>query len=390
MKRYPKHLLVIREKQYNIGNDISLVESYDKVFVTGSFSIPFISTTNWSTDLFRKYDKVQIYFKSFDTPIERDLATIDSLTLIFDGYIDTLELPDENKTSGSNYNVNIKSTMGLTYERSTEVKFFNGNIFLIVNTGLAETFLSSYIDNIIVTGVSPNFIMKISSTYFFGKVLEDIKSKYAIKIFQRKKDLIIKTPVYFNSDTSINTYQYDLQKNVFSINYGEITKSVNCVVVYGNNTVGIAFDPIAYQLAQGVQPENVVSNITPNKSWLNPLYLYRRDLFDTESCQKVAREKLVDLAKNYTISFNTEFDPDQSLGDVFFINNSNKIPATQKWIIKQRNIKISKNNITCEIIGYSNSISDFPSDILLSPSGILDTDILNVSKDVTTAFDIRG
>lgn len=50
---------------------------------------------------------------------------------------------------------------------------------------------------------------------------------------------------------------------------------------------------------------------------------------------------------------------------------------------------IEKGNISSEIVGYSNSVTDFPSDILLSSSGILDTDILGITEKVEATLNLR-
>ena len=61
---------------------------------------------------------------------------------------------------------------------------------------------------------------------------------------------------------------------------------------------------------------------------------------------------------------------------MFVVKNSKKINEFQKWIIKKRTVSISKSGLICNIIAYSNSIQDLPEDILLSSTGVLDTDVL--------------
>jgi len=171
-------------------------------------------------------------------------------------------------------------------------------------------------------------------------------------------------------------YEYDLLNNVFDIDYGDITQRVDSVVVLGLNCVGVAFDPIAYRLKNGIENED----FTPDKNKLAPLYIIRRDVQNIETAQRIAREKLVELAKNYAITLSVVYSPEQFVGDAFNILNSQIIPPTQIWFIKSREVSISKDGgVTCSIVGYSNSVSDFPKDILLSSTGILDTDILELT-----------
>lgn len=389
MMQYPKHYLIIRDKQYDIGNNFVIEEDLDKCFNTMTFDIAYIegekNNLEWSTKDIGYHDRIQLYFNFFNTPDERDSATIEDMELIFDGYIEENPL-SENKSDGIKWTgIKCNSTFGLAYERTTQTDFFNANMSLIIEKAIDELNLGDFIPAYFLDyNISDNLILNISSTKYFGEVCDNIKQKYAFQIFQKGDGtLYITTPAYFNQQ-SIEAYEYDLESNVFNINYGNISTNINCVCVIGNNGIGIAYDPIAYQLMRGVRQDELQTNITPDPIYLYPRYIYRRDLEGDEACQDIARNKLVEYAKNYTISFKTIFVPTQKLGEVFIIKNSKKIPENQKWIIKRRTITINKEDISCEITGYSNSISDFPDDILLDATGILDTDILNVDKDDST------
>ena len=380
--KYPGHKLVIKDQVYNIGNNISLVEDLSTIIITGSLDLPNVTFDSWSTAGLRKYDAISIYFKYFDSDIERQNATKESMDLIFTGYIDTLPI-SEDKSSGLNYNgMTFKSSLGLAWERTSQIPFETLPVLDIINTAFEQTDLAAFVSHIYYDGEIPNYLSpKIDSTHFFGNVLEQIRDKYAIQIYQTGKgDLYIRRPSYFYN-SSLTVFEYDIQENVFNIDYGDITQKVDSVCVLGSNCAGIAFDPIAYQLRLGVTPTG--ETIVPDGDKLNPLYLNRRDFYSPEDCQKFAREKLVELAKNYAISFDTIYQTDQNIGDMFVIKNSSVIDENQKWIIKSRTITISKDSIKCNIVGYSNSIQDLPENILLSATGVLDTDILNLkNRDV--------
>lgn len=394
--KYPKHFLLIRNELFELGNNFTISESLDTIYNSLNFDLPFFETESWTTKNLSRYDTVQLYFKFYETAEERDSARLSTSTpelseldKIFDGYIDRIEL-SQSKGIGFSYKLYCKSTMGLTYERSTQVKFFSSDINTMLDKMLSDTNLTQYVDNIYVNGIRDGKVFKIESTVFLGDVLDQIKQDYAIQIYQNKSsDLFITTPSYFNIQ-NLEAYEYDVEDNVFDIDYGDITQAVDTVVVVGTNTVGVAFDPIAYQLKYGTKIEDIDTTIAPDPDKLNIRFIYRRDLYDQESCQEIAREKLVEFAKNFTITFSTLFIPTQQIGENFIIKNSPKIPDTQLWTIKNINTNISKTDIKCQIIGYSNSVTDFPDDILLSSSGILDTDILGVTDKVEASLDIRG
>ena len=386
--KYPKHFVVIRDKKFDIGQNYTIDEDLDIPYMKMNFDFPYYETGEWTTKQFRKYDRVQMYFDFFDSPGELARANIDSMPKIFDGYINRMEL-SEDKSGGSNYKMYTRSTIGLSYERTIEIPSFSGDINTIMQRSLQQTDILAYIPNIYVKGISDTMTLKVEGNKYFGKVLDQLREKYAIQTFQvGSGDLYIQTPAYLTGQT-VEASVYDLKTNVFNMNYGEITQDVDTVVVVGNNCIGIAFDPIGFQLKKGVALENIQTTISPDSTDLNALFIYRRDLYSQQECQEVAINKLIELARNYQISFDTVFEPTRKVGDMFLINNSDRISSTQKWIMKKRTTVIGKDNVKSTISGYSNSITDFPDDILLSSTGILDTDILEVTEKVANLVSLH-
>jgi len=407
--KYPKHFLIIRDQVFDIGNDINIDEDMDNVFSVGSFTLPHFSTNTWTTKNLRKYDRVQIYYGEFLTANERNLATVDRCKKIFDGYIDSTPL-SESKTEGIQWNgIGIKSSLALIYERTMTTPIYSGNLKTILIRALTETSLLDYIDYFeIDTNITDNLVLNIQGDKYVGKVLDQIKEKYAIQIFQKPDSgLRFQFPSSFNllgqtlnkyfSNGNVtqvtdqeNAWVYDLNSNVFNIDYGDLTQRVDTVIVYGLNTTGVAFDPIAYQLKQGVSVDDLQENITPVKENLNAFQIFRRDIQDEESCQRIASEKLIEFAKNYGITLNVMFNVDEKVGDRFIVTNSEKISPTQLWTIKSRKVSISKEGaVKCSIVGYSNSVKDIPSGVLLGSSGILDTDILNITDRIPSTTELQ-
>jgi len=386
--KYPGHKIVIRDQVFDIGNNINIVEDLSAIIITGSLDLPNVTFESWSTAGLRKYDAISIYFKYFDSDIDRQNSTVNDMDLILTGYIDTLPI-SEDKSIGLNYNgLTFKSTLGLAWERTSQIPFTTLPVKDIINTALKQTDLRAFVTDIVYDSGIPDYLNpKIDSTYYFGNVLEQIRDKYAIQIYQTGKGVLyIRRPSYFYN-AELTVYEYDIQENIFNIDYGDITQKVDSVCVLGSNCAGIAFDPIAYQLRLGETPDG--TTVVPEGDKLNPLFLNRRDFYNQEDCQKFAREKLVELAKNYAISFDTIYQTDQNIGDMFIIKNSSVIDENQKWIIKSRTVTISKDSIICNVVGYSNSIQDLPENILLSAIGVLDTDILELSNRDVIATVLR-
>ena len=378
--KYPKHLLVIGDKKFDIGNNFSLEEDFDTNFQTLTFEFPYIDTPHFKTTDIKKYDSCQLYFNWFNSAEERDAALIDDMVQCIYGYIDSYTR-SESKESGLNYNITVKSTFGLAFERSAERSSFKGNIETITTWMLQSSSVINYLNGINYKGLSKGFEIKADTSKFPGVVLKSFSEKYAINVFQTGDGILrVWTPLYMLQQ-DVNVYEYDLETNIFNIDYGDGQNNVDCVIVHGIGNSGVAFDPIAIQLKYNLDllptPETI------DQGLLNPLHIERRDLHSETDCQKVAQEKMVELGRNYTITISTEYNPSQFLGDMFVIKNSLIIPETQKWIIKKRSVTITKDNIECSIVAYSNSVTDFPDNILISQTGILDTDMLDVTDKVT-------
>lgn len=389
MARYSKHLAVIRDIQYDLGDNFTFEYSLDNIFINTTFNFPYVQNEQFDTTNFSKYDAVKIYYNEFDTAAEANSATITNLVKIFDGYIDKLPLTLD-KQSGYQYSITCKSRMGLSFERTAKINLYTGTLFTFLQTAIENSGLSEWITNINLEGINRDFVLKIDSSKFFGEVLENIKDKYALHIYEDSNNVLnIKTPFFLSQQSSIDAYEYIVDENVYDIDFGDLTNRIDTVICVGTNAVGVAFDPIAYQLKFGTSTENIVTNPTIDPAKLNIRYVYRRDVFNQQECQEIARNTLVDLAKNNTISFSTQFIPTQTVGEPFIIRNAAKIPESQLWTIKSITFNLGKQQNNCTIVGYSNSIIDFPEDILLSNTGILSTDILQITEKVEDSLQLR-
>ena len=389
-------MLQIRNQVIDLGNDFSITEDQDKLYSTMDFALPYIQVGTLDTTVYQKYDLVKLFYKEYDNEREAINPDITAMEVVFEGYIDRLEL-DESKGSGYNYKMFCKTTMGLCEERTMQTNSFNGTMNEVLlhadgyesngtNNNYGVDFRNIVpLNRRIIDDFPEWFVLKLDGDKFFSTILESIKKKYAIKIFQSANGyLTITFPQYFSSD-DITVFQHDMQSDVSVMNYGDLSQKYDSVICIGLGNYGLAFDPIAYQLKNGVAKEDLSDNVIPDNTKLNPFYIYRRDVFDQESAQQIAKNKLVEFAKNNSITFDTILTPTENINSAFQIKNSVKISEDQIYFIKTRTTTISKSGgIKCSISGYANSIIDFPEELLTPSTGLLDVDMYDKSIDKST------
>jgi len=371
--KFPKHLVVIRDKVIDVTGEISMSFDMTNIYPTCSFELPLFQSGGFDTTTVKNYDNLEIYFNYFDTQFLADTATIDKMYKVFKGYVSDVK----SSEGGGEFKTNVEGagTAKLFFENTTLTKIFNSNLRTIVNKAIDEVPLFSSMTNSIVidSNISDNLILKVDSSSNFGKVLQSIQEKYAINIFQQGNgNVIFKWPIYMFQNTA-TSFDFDLETTVANIDYGSQSNLYDTVVVVGNNCNGIAFDPISYQLKNSL----AVPELNPDPAKLSILFLYRRDVISQESAQEIARNKLLDILKNYTLSFDSIFIPYLYLGDLIRIKNAKKVSKNTLFIVKSMNITIGET-VKCSYTCYNNAAQDFPSDILLSNTGIWDTDILSV------------
>jgi hypothetical protein len=381
--KYPKHLVVIQDKCLNVGNGFSLSVDLDEGIVTMSFELPYINQGGFDTTTIKKYDRCDFYFGMFDDKEVMENASINDLKQELYGYIDSFTV-SEDKEGGLNYNITAKGTLNLLKERSAVISSYNGYLEEIFDWGVTYTDLTAYIPFADTTGLVNNFIINVQTSKLFYEVLQGIKEKYAVQVFQLGDGgIFIQSPTYLQKQFS--TLIYEMDSSIFNIDYGELSNNVDSVVVYGTNVVGIAFDPITYQLKYSLAKTPGSADVDLSK--LNPLKLYRREFFSEEDCQRLAQEKIVEIAKNYSITINCAYHPSAEIGKAVIIKGSRLISDEQVWIIKKKELSIGKDEgVDMTLVLYSNSVSDFPEDRLIGATGLLDTDMINITDKVESNF----
>jgi len=350
--------------------------------------------TELDTNQLKKFDTCRLFYLESDIDGEviqgtengENIYTVNGerMTLIFDGFIDTIKL-SKTKTS-INYEIGALGTLGLANYRNLEYKHTTGNALELIPTLLQIAGLQQGQFNVtpverdlipiskvrFIDVDAKNRLLTVEGGTDLKAVLESVRKKYAMIIHQSGDGYVnLMTPWFLvkfggqNSTLNVNAWSFDLNEgNLYEIDYGDLTVDYNAVVVLGNPPVyGVAVDPIAVQ---------------NNGGNVNYLTFENRDLFSDEDCQKVARDKLIDMEKNYLVTLKTKFHPEFMVGQPFIIVDNDRFDGTQVLTIKKYSFVIDKADVSCTVQGFSGSATMIPDDIATSNTGVFDVDILQI------------
>jgi hypothetical protein len=396
---------------YNINFSFDM----DDVLGKASFNLPYIKfSETGDVDLtqLKKKDIVKIFFGSFeenpgDISIgEYDRPSFDSygeqipingMYLVFDGIIERITL---EKTKGNyNYTIECDSSLGIGRYSSmtrTNNSFQYVEDMLITNLQLAGLMVGeiSRTEQIDARDIFRTNDLRINNIELKGarmqtnggnNLIEEfnkVKEKYAMIIHQTGDGLINVTAfsqIVGRNDINLIAWEFRLNDNMFSLNYGDLTNNVNSIICLGRHPyVGYAVDPIAVQLNAG---DKEVS-----KENYNYLIIERRDIVSDEACEQIAREELLKIMKDYTIQFKTLFNPLFKVTAPIIVYDDDKYSDGQIFFIKSYSVRIGKDDVSCDIIAYSNSISVLPEDLVLEPTGITDVDVIYSENELEDTF----
>ena len=344
----------------------------------------------------KKFDTVKLYF--IETDSAGEIIQTSSgyfvngylMSLIFDGFIDQIKL-NKSKTN-INYEITALGTLGLANYRNLEYQHKTGTAGEMILTVLQISGLQIGQFNVlevqrdlipadkvrfIDVDVSGRVIVIDGGTPL-KDVLEQIRKKYALIIHQSGDGYVnVMTPYYLlkaNTDStlSVNAWNFDLNLgNAFEIDYGDLTQTYNAIVVLGQPGIyGVALDPIA---------------VANNNGVVNYLVFESRNLASDEECQKVARDKLLEMERNYFVTFKTKFMPDFMIGQPFTLKDNDRYTGNETLLIKKYSFTIDKSDVSCTIQGYMHGATLIPEDVALSNTGVLDVDILQIrDKELDT------
>lgn len=403
----PRHIIVLKGIEVNLGNDIDVEYDQDNTFYFGSFNFPDVSGMSFDNlteeqkkiaidrlNVFEYRDTVKIYYKEFDNAYDAMKATKEDMNLIVDGYVSDTKVV-ESRDGAIETAISFRSLMGIAYESSTlydiPIGQFKNTLFDgLVQVGLiaqqTKATSQSIIDNINNIGASLNntsdskhtysfnsdgdlintinldnftnnkgFVPKATSTTNFGEVLDTIKKNHAIKIFQLPDGTLnCVRPSFFYSEKS-TVLQLDAKVNCQNIDFGGIENLYNAVLVYGEGCTGFAFDPIAYELGLPEDLKNINEDLTqipevydenfiPNKKYLRIKHIFKRNIKSPYEANETAINELYRISKTATISLDTIYSADAIPGNLFQLRNSNYVKKlSEKNMMSEDQFWIIKN-----------------------------------------------
>ena len=381
---------------FNITGEFDI----DNLWGTLSFSLPYLLpgqknvTDTGVLDITRlkKFDTVKLYYDEIENTISPVRPS--NLFNVFYGFIDSIKLV-KNKDS-IDYSFSALGTMALADDRNLIFERKTGELQNLIigsptrvgtldpnDIGILQLAFGAQ-TSVIVPEVA--FIDIEANTLFvnlqggkkLSEVLKEIRDKYAVIIHQTGNGTLqVFTPFFLLSSQDseyLNAYGWDfkLGVNMYNLDYGDLTNAINSVVVLGlGGVVGVAVDPVMVQLNAG-------SGNAVTQADYNYLVFEQRDLQGVEACQKVARQKLLEITRNFSITFKTKFLPQFAVGQPFIVNDNDRFTSDQIWIIKKFSFTINKDDISCDITGFANSLDQFPEDIIIDATGIADVDQLEI------------
>ena len=371
----------------------------------GTFDIP-ITREAINTNNLKKFDTVRLYYQEFtEDPGEITnpsggvfMAGGHQLPKIFDGFIDEIKL-SKAKTD-INYNIKALGTLGLANYRNLSYQHKTGTAYelfltLLQISGLQRGDFNVYPvsqDSIPVDMVrfidvdAMNWVWNIEGGETLKDAIDSIKEKYSIIIHQSGDGYVnVMTPIFLlgavgNDTLDIYGWEFNINDGtLYNVDYGDFTNYYNAVVVLGAPPVyGVAVDPIT------------VSN---NDGQVNYIIHENRNLVSDEECQRTARNKLLELERNFFMSFTTKFSPYFMIGQPFKIIDNDRFTGRETFLIKKYSFVIDKQDVSCTITGMNQGGTLVPEEIALSDIGVLDVDILQIRDkelDKTTWRDVGG
>jgi hypothetical protein len=381
---------------FNISGEFDI----DNLWGTLSFSLPYLLpgqknvTTTGVLDITRlkKFDTVKLYYDEIENTISP--VRPGNLVNVFYGFIDSIKLVKSKDSI--DYSISALGTLGLSNDKNLLFERKTGELQnLIIGSATSQGTLDpndigllqlafgaqtgDIVPEVAFIDIDANTLfVNLQGGKKLGDVLKEIRDKYAVIIHQTGNGTLqVFTPFFLLSSRGsqyLNAYgwQFELGVNAYNMDYGDLTNAINSVVVLGlGGVVGVAVDPIMVQLNAGSGNPITQANY-------NYLVFEQRDLQGVEECQKVARQKLLEITRNFTITFKTKYDPRFAVGQPFTINDNDRFNNDQVFIIKKFSFTINKDDISCDITGFANTLDQFPEDIVLDSTGIADVDQLEI------------
>ena len=363
IKEYIK-LTSANGQTYSFSNfrDVSIEKELDDVISIMSFSTAIDTEI---ASIIQKYDYFEYYIKPNDS---------DYYTAQFRGYIDK-KLVSKSKTSRT-----------ITWQCLDKLSRFNrvnmefalqvNNLKYLVEaiTEQANTKLPGFLVFDLRLDGSEIILKDLEPSTNILEFLRNIREKAALYIYYEpvSNRVVITTPLYlqYNYRTAgFPVLEFDTKNNILgTFDYGDISSDINTVIFYGMGGVkGMASD---------------FANYASNDQ-LRPLYRYNFSTGSKEELEKMARNELLDILRNHSMSFNisvTKTALDIEIGSMCTINDHDTFNGDRFFIISKKSLTMRKDDIIISLTVRAGTLVDFPEDLVLENYGITDYDTLEVNE----------
>ena len=348
---------------------ISFTNTLDETAPSLSFSLPDIEIF----DNLKYEDPVIFYALQTETKLVNVRDIVSSENIVFNGILKTNN-PVEGK-GNIQLNIDCIGTLGLINDRQSLIANVAGsNVFeILVNSlELAELTSRDFPDSgqipfntIKVTNglLEQSIGIALTGSKSIKEVVDEMKAKYSYKIFQQNSgDILISSP-WFLSQNVETLISWAFDNTIYTnFDYGDTTKNIEGVIVIGAfGVIGAALDAAA-----------VVA-----KSKTDPTYriVKRLDLRDTESCDRVARDILLDILKDNQIALTAPINFNIRLGHTLTVTNK-RFDGNEVFFIQSISWNLDKGQASMDITAYAHTLTDVPESVITDTASIADIDII--------------
>lgn len=350
--------------EYEGGDNIDYSLDLDTISNTGTIEMPF-SPGYIDID---KFTPIEIYVGEVD-----DVNyTKDDLIRVWKGYIMDIGLTDS------------KTNPGVSIEYADEMQWFNINQPVRPSiAGLLTEFVNvlrqSYKESDLTipfgisTNVFTNTLVKPRKENNTIQQLESIREKTVVYIDYNSIDntLFFKTPQYIQylQNGEAEAWQFNDENILKELKLNSATSMITTVVYVGlGGRKGVAIDFLAFSQGKQAKEERYYAGWSSN----------------IQELEELAREKLLERARNNIIEFSTLIDNETLKirpGDLIQIQNTRFFNG-EVFIVKNLHYNINKEGeAILNIQAFASVLSTLPESFVMDDYNITDIDVVREQPD---------
>lgn len=349
--------------QFTGFRDVNIEFELDDIIQTMNFKT---STVIAIAAIMKRNDFVEYFIKPDDSK---------DFICKFRGYIDA-KLKTKSKTSSTiswQCTDKLSRFNRINMEYAISITDLNGLVNAIKTQ--VDKILPGFLDFDIRLDGSDIILRNVEKSKNILEALRSIREKTILYVYYDPviDKVVITTPLYLQYEyrnAGLQTYEFDSNENMLgTLNYGDVNNDINAVIYVGIGGVkGMAIDFANYAADDQIRP----------------LYKYDFSTGSKEELEKKARNELLDIMRNFNMSFNIPLNKESlsiPIGSLCTINDHDEYDGTRYFIISKQQITVTKSDIIISLTVRAGSLQDFPEDLVLRNFGITDIDTLEVNNE---------